>query len=128
MLEHVEGGDVQKSILKWLEGLFNLEQNCGWKEGDRSEAQVKVCICDTEKEEDKDKVKDLLIELSWQDTIKCKEWKDEFKNQWSLNVFYCIYILLIVKVRYMDKDYRLEFLNPLIAFLTFNQSSLNPKE
>ena len=85
--------------------MVNLEQNCGWKEGDRSEAQVKVCICDTEKEEDKDMVKDLLRELSWQDTVKCcKEWKDEFKNQWSLNC-----VLYILLVGYMDKDYRLEF-------------------
>lgn len=28
----------------------------------------------------------------------------------------------------MNKDYRLDYLNPLIAFLTFNQSSLNPEE
>lgn len=44
-----------------------------------------------------------------------------------LIVFY-IYILLIVKVCYMDKGYRLEFLNPMIAFLAFNHSSLNQKE
>lgn len=30
----------KKHSLKQLEGLVYLEQNCGWEEGDRSEAQV----------------------------------------------------------------------------------------
>lgn len=56
-----------------------------------------------------------------------KNGKMSLKISDHLIVFY-IYILLIVKLCYVDKDYRLEFFNPLIAFLPFNQSSLNQKE